>query len=369
MSDRLLHARLFPDPHFTRYMATRDRTSLFLRYRADATRLHGPSNTANRDKPDDGAHSFGNVRSRSGINASTTPVIRARTGTPEPDYVLLARDLVDDVQEARAALNALSELYARHLRPSFGPTDHAELERDIRHSAAGLTACLHTAEVKVKKLCSTGKNWDNSLAVEEQKIRRNIQKRFAAQLQELSLTFRNKQKDYLAELRSQSEALAPRHNVQANRRPSQHEVLIDLREDVSTVSHRGNGEQLKSSSSFAADTGADASLVDQVMTTTRAEDSVAIAEERHREITKIAANINDLAVIVKDLAGLVIDQGTILDRIDYNVEEVQATTKNAVQELRIADRRHRKRYAFWCILFLSIGCGVMFALLLLKWLS
>jgi syntaxin 16 len=57
------------------------------------------------------------------------------------------------------------------------------------------------------------------------------------------------------------------------------------------------------------------------------DDLEAVAEERDAEITRIAQSIEELAQIFKELAVLVIDQGTILDRIDFNMEQVAKITK------------------------------------------
>lgn len=39
------------------------------------------------------------------------------------------------------------------------------------------------------------------------------------------------------------------------------------------------------------------------------------------------STINDLAVLFKELSVLVVEQGTILDRIDFNIEEAHKDTK------------------------------------------
>lgn len=55
----------------------------------------------------------------------------------------------------------------------------------------------------------------------------------------------------------------------------------------------------------------------------KADTMAALAEERDREVRNILQSIGDLTNIMKDLSVLVIDQGTILDRIDYNMEQAR----------------------------------------------
>src|SRR5436853_4014619 len=51
--------------------------------------------------------------------------------------------------------------------------------------------------------------------------------------------------------------------------------------------------------------------------------------QREREINEIAQGIIELADIFKDLQMMIIDQGTVLDRIDYNVETTLSEVKKA----------------------------------------
>ena len=61
--------------------------------------------------------------------------------------------------------------------------------------------------------------------------------------------------------------------------------------------------------------------------------SEAIISQREREINEIAKSIHTIAEIFKELQTLIIDQGTLLDRIDYNVEQMSVNVKSAVREL------------------------------------
>jgi syntaxin 16 len=59
---------------------------------------------------------------------------------------------------------------------------------------------------------------------------------------------------------------------------------------------------------------------------------------RDRELTEIAKSIATLAELFKDLSSLVIDQGTLLDSVEYNIEQTAVHMNEAVKELDVATR-------------------------------
>jgi syntaxin 16 len=88
--------------------------------------------------------------------------------------------------------------------------------------------------------------------------------------------------------------------------------------------------------------------------------------QREREITDIAQGIIELADIFKELQTMIIDQGTMLDRIDYNVERMAVDVKGADKELTVAtgyQKKTTKRKIMLLLVLLVVG---MFILLLVK---
>lgn len=64
------------------------------------------------------------------------------------------------------------------------------------------------------------------------------------------------------------------------------------------------------------------------------QNDAAIAQ-REREINDIAKGIIELSDIFRELQTMIIDQGTMLDRIDYNVERMGTEVKAADKELKV----------------------------------
>lgn len=88
--------------------------------------------------------------------------------------------------------------------------------------------------------------------------------------------------------------------------------------------------------------------------------------QREREIEDIAQGIIELANIFQELQTMVIDQGSMLDRIDYNVENMNRDVKEADKELKVASGYQQRSIKRKIMLLLAILIAGVFILLSLK---
>jgi syntaxin 16 len=92
----------------------------------------------------------------------------------------------------------------------------------------------------------------------------------------------------------------------------------------------------------------------------------ALSVEREKEITEIVESVTDLAQIMKDLSVLVIDQGTIVDRIDYNITNVATSVEKGVKELVKAEETQKKGGTVMCVMVLIALCAFMLFVYVVK---
>ena len=91
------------------------------------------------------------------------------------------------------------------------------------------------------------------------------------------------------------------------------------------------------------------------------------SQHRSKEISQLTDNINALAVLFKDFSVLVIEQGTILDRIDYNIENATVNVEKANEHLEKAVEVEKSSRARGCLICLAVAILVCVLLLVIKW--
>ncbi|MCP9259002.1 hypothetical protein DINM_001385 [Dirofilaria immitis] len=70
-----------------------------------------------------------------------------------------------------------------------------------------------------------------------------------------------------------------------------------------------------------------------------------MVKERERDVMSVSRSIVELNSLFKDLASMVVDQGTVLDRIDYNVEQAALRVKSALSSVQRAERKTKLRHS------------------------
>ncbi len=91
-------------------------------------------------------------------------------------------------------------------------------------------------------------------------------------------------------------------------------------------------------------------------------------EKRDSEIGELLKSMNNLKSTFKDLKSLVMEQGTILDRIDYNIDEAAINTSKGKQHLMRASELQKKNCFRNVMIFLILFIFIESIILIFKFL-
>ena len=133
-----------------------------------------------------------------------------------------------------------------------------------------------------------------------------------------------------------------------------------------STSSQGNPYADPSLMESDADRSFSQSMLQQAQTQRQRTGNETMIAQREKEIEDIAQGIIELANIFQDLQTMVIDQGTLLDRIDYNVERTADEVKGADQELTVATGYQKKTTKRKIILLLILLVVGLFIFVLIK---
>ena len=225
-----------------------------------------------------------------------------------PSWVQVADRVKDSITKSKEKLVQLQKLQQRRLLRVFDDDgSHGDVE--VESCASAITQLLHQGERGIKEI-------DKYSTYEDRDITLNMQKSLATQLTKISGDFKSAQKTYMTEIRKR----------------------------------RAAGGLPSPRSGAATSDVLDAGFTEEQLLELEGMESQ--VEHRTQEITKIAQSINELNLVFKELANLVVEQGTILDRIDYNMEHVVHDTKEANKELVKAEEAQKSARVQKCILAL-----------------
>ena len=259
------------------------------------------------------------------------------SATLPPAWVDFSEEATSDIQRIREKLKELSAAHAKALLPNFddmGTDDHV-----VEVVTQETTRLFKRCEARLQRL---GAGIERR-SPDDERVVKNVQRRLATELQRLSQVFRKAQKEYLQRLKQQQD-----------RGPGGAGVDDVFRLDavgLSTSGDAGWGDASRDRDAY------DPGFTDvQLQRVDRGE---TMSFERDQEVMKILESVNDLAGVMKDLSVLIIDQGSVLDRIDYNCEQVAVTVEEGRKQLVKAETHQKNSRMITCIYFLIVMIVVM----------
>ena len=247
----------------------------------------------------------------------------------QPVWVDIVKNVEEQVATIEDLIEKLHEAHKNRLMVRFDDETDGARDREIDELTTKIGRTFNFARRQLEQIGQSGSNAD------EEAVCKNIQRTIASRLQNLSLNFRKSQKQYMTRLKHIKSGKSPIFD-------------IDPEEGMDDSRPSGSGIQLSEGELLVL------------------EDEQVNLRERDKEIQKIADSIGELATIFRELAVLVIEQGTILDRIDYNMDMVVDTTKHAVEELKKTEKIQKQARPQKCIFILVIIIFILLIILAYK---
>ncbi|KAK4468671.1 hypothetical protein MN116_007854 [Schistosoma mekongi] len=242
----------------------------------------------------------------------------------------------------RQKMKEVISLHDRHLMAS-NLDDNLDEDQEIELQTKELTQLFnlsHSQLGQLSKLRRSSSMWQES---QESKLAENVLCNLARTLQDLSVVFRKAQSEYLNKLRSRDERIRSYLNIDLN--------LGDTSSPTNFVNEVEDNEYALWESQKQRRS---------VLLT----ENTNMVVQREQEIHQIVQSIHELNEIFRDVAQMVVDQGTFIDRIDYNVEHTQIRVEQGLKQLTKAQSHQSKDRKMIVILVLS-GLVIVFGVLLI----
>ncbi|XP_046739511.1 syntaxin-16 isoform X1 [Diprion similis] len=239
----------------------------------------------------------------------------------------------------RAKLAELKELHAKHLtRPTLDDTSQEERQMEQLTREMGRAFTSGHRQVQLIKTAARQES-----RASERRLAASAAVALSTALQELGLSYRAAQSHYLQQLNSREER--SRQYFEEDQEFASVEPSDSWATDLKFAQVGGSNYEQQH----------DRQLQQEVLLEFDDEERTREAMIREQEVGHIVQSISDLNHIFKDLAHMVQDQGSVLDRIDYNVEQTQVQVQEGYKQLKKADSYQRANRKLYCIMVLTIS--------------
>lgn len=97
------------------------------------------------------------------------------------------------------------------------------------------------------------------------------------------------------------------------------------------------------------------------------DDQSALQEQMGAQLSKVIAQMDDLAAMFRQISMMVVEQGSVMDRIDFNVLRAKEDTAKSNMHLRKALEYEKSNRSTAFLVCLLVSNAVCVLILLLRW--
>ena len=195
--------------------------------------------------------------------------------------------------------------------PKFDEQENKQLNKSIKQLVNEIIKDLKECEIIIKEIINDDYNEKD---LNNKKIKQNIKQNILTKLNQFTKKFKMNQELYTSKC---------------------NDFIID---DEDNMSVRKNDVDIKGSNDFLSTQENNEQL-----------------RQRDHELNNLLESVNELAELFKEMQNLVMQQGTILDRIDYNIDIASTNITQGKKSIVKADK-HMKNNCFRNVIIILLIC-------------
>ena len=251
-----------------------------------------------------------------------------------PMWMIIRDDVENDFDTIAQCLGELRDTQDSVLRDTMGKRSD-KLNSRIELICANISRRIRETNKKIEQIRRT----DGVSSDSEANVRESVSRSLAMRTRRILNEFKESRNQFVQKL---SYLRSPATAGQTN--------LDDLIQTFNQMNSEENGkeEALRKSSRIEYDADNDWLL------------------QRDKEITKIVRSVAELSDMFYEASVMIGEQGSVLDRIDFNMECAVDTSKKGVLELEKAEEHQKNSKSLKCIAILVVTIVVLVFVLILK---
>ena len=222
----------------------------------------------------------------------------------------------------------MQEKQQQRLIPKFDDEENKKLNKSIKELSSEMTLELKDCQKILKEIINDKTDEDdiNLSNINNKQIKQNMKQNIITKINEFTKKFKLNQELYTNKF---------------------NDFVIDEEIANKSFSMKKNEEENKNSNDFLS-----------------TQDNNSQLRRRDQDLTNLLNSVNELAQIFKDMQTLVMEQGTILDRIDYNIEVASTNISKGKKNITKADK-YMKNNCFRNVIIILIVIIFIEALLII----